>query len=831
MELAYGQALDGVNNTSSYNGNISGITWSTYDHEDTQVNTRGYRFEYDASDRMTAAALSQKTAAWTATNAFGIDNISYDSNGNIQSLNRKDETASNIDLLNYTYQGNQLVQVADAANEMGFNDENTSGDDYAYDVNGNLIKDLNKNIASIRYNYLNLPLTIVLNDPEPEAADSLTYEYTAEGTKLKMMVWKDGNILSDVDYVGAMRYENGVLQSLAHSEGRIVFKEDTDAGLLDADYQYFLTDHQGNTRRILSTLPESYTTVESFEGNAQANNETGFTDLHLHTQAVANTTPGGNGVSLLQSGQTGALVLLQVDKGDTITLSVQANYESAPDGSTFVSAAYNALFSQWNQAFGSATDAAGISGSETVFDQALSGADMAGKGTNPSAAPKAYLNYILFDKEMNYKSAGFQQISTAAQGVGVHEELRIPTITGHSGYLLAYLSNENSEAVNIHFDDFTVVHAKTNVIQALDYYPFGMEAISYTRTAADPTQYLYNGGVERNEITSYYETFYRTYDASIGRFHQVDPLAGHASSMTPYNYAYNDPVYYNDPMGDCSVCGSFGPPGLSTIDRMNSSYGGYYSDGYEDYIASSNFYAPLSMEAVGSQAAWDAVDVMRGNLSLDAYGATYGESLTGRWVDPQSTVTFGAGGVQDAVVTASESYYVLEQTNGGVTLAGIPFDTYNDGYNQGIRARFGFNVDGADKYSAFNIIQTVTTNHPDHVKGKSPYIDGNAPPFYFTAGEARSFQIAAQGAGYDFIFDDRPTRYYSTTQEGQVNWMAEMSLMGLNQGENWERLGTWSYGFSLRQGNQGNVIIPYSPILMNRWTPIHSKYIRNANGR
>ncbi|MEQ9465805.1 MAG: hypothetical protein RLN88_00250 [Ekhidna sp.] len=90
---------------------------------------------------------------------------------------------------------------------------------------------------------------------------------------------------------------------------------------------------------------------------------------------------------------------------------------------------------------------------------------------------------------MNYITAGFQQISTSAQGVGVHEQVEInDIIADRAGYLLAYLSNENSEAVNIHFDDFEVRHAKTNVVQAIDYYPFGLEAMTYTRTAADPSK-------------------------------------------------------------------------------------------------------------------------------------------------------------------------------------------------------------------------------------------------------------------------------------------------------------------------------------------------------
>ena len=36
--------------------------------------------------------------------------------------------------------------------------------EYAYDVNGNLTKDLNKGIADIQYNVLNLPSTVSFSD-------------------------------------------------------------------------------------------------------------------------------------------------------------------------------------------------------------------------------------------------------------------------------------------------------------------------------------------------------------------------------------------------------------------------------------------------------------------------------------------------------------------------------------------------------------------------------------------------------------------------------------------------------------------------------------------
>jgi len=46
-----------------------------------------------------------------------------------------------------------------------------------------------------------------------------------------------------------------------------------------------------------------------------------------------------------------------------------------------------------------------------------------------------------------------------------------------------------------------------------------------------------------------YETTYRTYDPQIGRFHQVDPISDLTESWTPYAFANNNPIFFNDPSG------------------------------------------------------------------------------------------------------------------------------------------------------------------------------------------------------------------------------------------------------------------------------------------
>ena len=42
---------------------------------------------------------------------------------------------------------------------------------------------------------------------------------------------------------------------------------------------------------------------------------------------------------------------------------------------------------------------------------------------------------------------------------------------------------------------------------------------------------------------------FRNYDASIGRFLNIDPLTEVAKNWTPYRFAFNNPVYYTDPSG------------------------------------------------------------------------------------------------------------------------------------------------------------------------------------------------------------------------------------------------------------------------------------------
>jgi RHS repeat-associated protein len=51
-------------------------------------------------------------------------------------------------------------------------------------------------------------------------------------------------------------------------------------------------------------------------------------------------------------------------------------------------------------------------------------------------------------------------------------------------------------------------------------------------------------------LPDYYQTFFRNYDQALGRFIAIDPLAEQSESLTGYQYSVNNPIMFNDPLGD-----------------------------------------------------------------------------------------------------------------------------------------------------------------------------------------------------------------------------------------------------------------------------------------
>ena len=217
-------------NNPIYNGNISHVTWQTNNIDTKQ---RHYSYKYDAMNRFQYAYYGENSQYTHKYNAYIYG---YDRNGNIETLYRSGQNPNNqntsysMDYLKYTYdEGNQLTGVKDhynntTSNSMGgFKDGNTTPVDYAYDTNGNMTVDKNKNITSIHYNHLNLPTKIVFNNDDPafsRTPKAIEYTYDATGVKLSKKVNENFNI-TNTQYAGNYIYENSTLKFFSHPEGYV----------------------------------------------------------------------------------------------------------------------------------------------------------------------------------------------------------------------------------------------------------------------------------------------------------------------------------------------------------------------------------------------------------------------------------------------------------------------------------------------------------------------------------------------------------------------------------------------------------------------------------
>ena len=240
--LTYQESIDGT--TPCYNGNISSMTWKSGGSAAT--NEMGYRFTYDGLSRMKDAIYGETNTLSINQNRFSEQITGYDKMGNILSLLRYGQTSATgyglVDNLNLVYNGNQLQSVDDHApnsvygNGMEFKDNANQPVEYGYDKNGNLTKDLNKNISNIRYNLINLPSQITFGD-----GNTIDYEYGSDGRKLRT-VHQTGNTILTTDYCGNAIYENGSLKLLLTETGYVSFP--------DKKFHFYLKDHQGNVRVV-----------------------------------------------------------------------------------------------------------------------------------------------------------------------------------------------------------------------------------------------------------------------------------------------------------------------------------------------------------------------------------------------------------------------------------------------------------------------------------------------------------------------------------------------------------------------------------------------------